>query len=231
MWFTFSFLQSLSRGMAVPHPRGLCSRMRLSDCPSAKAAMAVDSERRPNRVWRRWGPVDVLRGTGRGWSLALLAGAFALSAGWCNALAESPLLTLTNPAGSIQSFTLSELSALPTITLRAANEHQATADYTGVELHQLLAATGIAQGKELRGKHLSEYAVVSARDGYRVVFALPELDPVFADRKVVLAWRKDNQPLPEAEGPLRVIVPGEKHPTRWIRQVTSIRILAAPDSR
>jgi DMSO/TMAO reductase YedYZ molybdopterin-dependent catalytic subunit len=115
------------------------------------------------------------------------------------------------------------------ITLHAVNEHQPAGDYTGVELHQLLSANGVAQGKELRGKHISEYLVVSATDGYRVVFALPELDPQFAQRKIVLAWQKDGHPLPDAEGPLRIIIPDEKHPTRWIRQVRSIRVLAAPD--
>ena len=48
------------------------------------------------------------------------------------------------------------------------------------------------------------YLVVEAADGYRAVFALPELDPAFSDRVILLADRRDGKPLDGKEGPLRV---------------------------
>ena len=57
---------------------------------------------------------------------------------------------------------------------------------------------------------MSLYLVVEAADGYRVVFALPELDPGYTDRTILLADRRDGKPLSDREGPLQVIVPGEK---------------------
>jgi DMSO/TMAO reductase YedYZ molybdopterin-dependent catalytic subunit len=71
------------------------------------------------------------------------------------------------------------------------------------------------------------YVMVGAADGYRVVFALPEIDPAFSDRLILLADRRDQQPLSPEEGPLRLVVPGEKRQARWVRQVTSVTIRRA----
>jgi hypothetical protein len=76
----------------------------------------------------------------------------------------------------------------------------------------------------LRGKKLATYLVVEAADGYRVVFALPELDPAYTDKVVLLADRRDGQPLSEKEGKLRIVVPDEKRQTRWARQVISLTV-------
>ena len=69
--------------------------------------------------------------------------------------------------------------------------------------------------------------VVGAADGYRVVFTLPEIDPAFNDRLILLADRRDQQLLSSEEGPLRLIVPGEKRQARWVRQVTTVTIRRA----
>jgi DMSO/TMAO reductase YedYZ molybdopterin-dependent catalytic subunit len=60
-----------------------------------------------------------------------------------------------------------------------------------------------------------------------VVFALPELDPEFATQTILLAYQVDGKPLPAGEGPFRVVVPQEKKPARWIREVTAIKVLFA----
>ena len=66
--------------------------------------------------------------------------------------------------------------------------------------------------------------LVDGTDGYRAVFALPELAPDFANRVILLADTKDGQPLPPREGPFRVVVPGEKRPARWVRQVVAVTV-------
>jgi hypothetical protein len=68
---------------------------------------------------------------------------------------------------------------------------------------------------------------VEAADGYRVVFALPEFDSDFTDRKIYLVSKRDGKPLSEKEGPVRVVVSDEKHPARWVRQVTALKIKQA----
>jgi hypothetical protein len=70
--------------------------------------------------------------------------------------------------------------------------------------------------------------VASAADGYRAVFALPELDPAFTDGVVLVADKRDGRPLGGEEGPLRLVVAGEKRQARWVRQLTSLSVRTAP---
>ncbi len=83
---------------------------------------------------------------------------------------------------------------------------------------------GVKLGEQLRGKELALFLVVGATDGYRAVFALPELDHAFTDRIILLADRRDGKPLFEKEGPLPIVVPDEK---REVRQVISFTIRRA----
>ncbi len=73
---------------------------------------------------------------------------------------------------------------------------------------------------------MTEVLLVEATDGYKVVFALTEVDPAFASREIILADKRDGKPLDTKEGPFRVVVPGEKRPVRWVRQVTTFKIVA-----
>ena len=68
-----------------------------------------------------------------------------------------------------------------------------------------------------------------AADGYRAVFALPELDSAFTGGLVLLADRVDGRPLPAGVGPLRLVVPDERRHGRWVRQVIAVRVLRAPE--
>jgi hypothetical protein len=56
------------------------------------------------------------------------------------------------------------------------------------------------------------------------VFALPEFDPDFTDRVIILADRRDRHALAAKEGPFRQIVAGEKRHARWVREVTALDI-------
>ena len=66
--------------------------------------------------------------------------------------------------------------------------------------------------------------LVAGSDGYRVAFSLAELEPELTDRVILLADTKDGEPLPPREGPFRIIVPGEKRPARWVRQVSTVTV-------
>ena len=105
------------------------------------------------------------------------------------------------------------------------NDHGKTVKFSGVPVKLLLEKAGVMFGESLRGKALANCLLVEAADGYRVVIALPELDPGFTDRVILLADRADGQPLDSKQGPFRVIVPGEKRPARWVRQVTTLKIV------
>ena len=66
--------------------------------------------------------------------------------------------------------------------------------------------------------------VARAPDGYQVLFSLAEFDQAFSDRVIILADRRDGKPLDKREGPLRIIVPGDKRHARWIRGVDTLEV-------
>ena len=106
--------------------------------------------------------------------------------------------------------TAEQFAKLPRQTVHAKDHEGKEADYDGVAMVDVLKAAGVKFGQDMRGKALALYLVVEASDGYRAVFALPELDAAFTDRVILLADQKDKKPLDERHGPLQVIVPGEK---------------------
>ena len=85
---------------------------------------------------------------------------------------------------------------------------------------------GTPMGEQLRGPALAKVVVIHAADHYQAVSSLAELDPGLTDRTNLLAWSSNNQPQSVAQGPLRLVVPGEKRQSRWVRQVTAIEVVS-----
>lgn len=98
----------------------------------------------------------------------------------------------------------------------------------GVPLVALLRKTGLMPDGPLRGRELARSLHVQARDGYVVAFSLAELDPHTGNRAVFVADRCDGEPLGEADGPLRLVVPDDLRGARWVRQMESIALTPGP---
>jgi DMSO/TMAO reductase YedYZ molybdopterin-dependent catalytic subunit len=124
-----------------------------------------------------------------------------------------------------------DLARLPRTSVHAKDHDGREVEFSGVTLAEVLRLAGAPAGAELKGAALAKYVVVSAADGYRVVFALPELSPDFTDAVVLLADHRDGKPLTAAEGPLRLVLPGEKRQARWVRQVVSLVVHSSPPDR
>ncbi len=120
-----------------------------------------------------------------------------------------------------------DLAKLPRRTVRAKDHGGKESAYEGVELIEILRLAGVPSGEGLRGKNLSLYLMVEATDGYRAVFALPELDPAFTNQVILLADHKDGNSLSTSEGPLRIVIRDEKRQARWVRQVISLTVRRA----
>ena len=120
-----------------------------------------------------------------------------------------------------------ELAKLPRHTARVTDHNGVEATFAGPALVDILRLAGVKLGEQLRGQEMTSYVLVKAADNYQVVFAVAELDPGFTDRVIFLANRRDDKPLSTEEGPLRIIVPGEKRQARWVRQVTTLTVLHA----
>jgi hypothetical protein len=141
------------------------------------------------------------------------------------ALAQCQQLTVQVEAGKQVLLARADIEAFPHIkvTTGAAG---ASATFEGVSLQTVLEKAGVEFGQALKGKRLASCLLVEAADGYRVVIALPELDPAFTDKQILLAFLKDGKPLDEKEGPYRIVIPDEKRMARWVRQVTTLKIVA-----
>ena len=139
----------------------------------------------------------------------------------------APTLTLVGLDGRSRSVSGSDFARLARHDT-TVSAHNVSGRYSGVALTDLLALINAPLADSLRGRSLATYVLAEAADGYRVLFSIAELDSNFNDRIVIVADRKDGQPLAATEGPYRLIVPGEKRPARWARQVTRISLGRAP---
>src|SRR5262245_42436329 len=123
--------------------------------------------------------------------------------------------------------TAADLGKLPRRTIRAKDHDGKESEYEGSPLIEVLKRAGVKFGEGLRGKNLALYLVVEASDGYRAVYALPELDPAYTEKVVMLVDKRDGKALDAKEGPIRLVVPDEKMHARWVRQVTGLSIKRA----
>jgi hypothetical protein len=133
-------------------------------------------------------------------------------------------LTIQADAGK-QVLSRTDIEGLPHVKVTASEHSSGPVGFEGVTLKSILEKAGVSFGESLKGKRLSSCLLVEAADGYRVVIALPELDPAFTNKQTLLVFLRDGKPLGEKEGPYRILIPDEKRMARWVRQVTTLRIV------
>lgn len=144
--------------------------------------------------------------------------------------APAPAPAVLNVGGEVArplKLSAADVAKLPRQTVSAKDHDGKATTFEGVALVEVLRLAGVEFGEKLRGKNLALFLVVEAADGYKAVFALPELDPAFTDAVILLADRREGKPLSAAEGPWRIVVPGEKRQARWVRQVVTLTIRRA----
>jgi DMSO/TMAO reductase YedYZ molybdopterin-dependent catalytic subunit len=145
-------------------------------------------------------------------ALVMLAGAPALAAG-------------VSIGGQVQhpsTLTAEDLQKLPATTVPTSfqtDKGVESASYTGALLWTVLAhASPIdAAGKNARLRHVF---LVKGSDGYVISLSEGELDPMFENKSIILAYAKDGKPI---DG-IRLVVPGDKHGGRAVRDVVGIDV-------
>jgi len=128
------------------------------------------------------------------------------------------------------TITASDLAAMSRETIELTDPETADHEggkfkYEGVSLQEVLKKAGIPFGKGIRGKFLAAYVLASAKDGYQVVFSLGELDPTFGNEKVLIVDKRDGKPLFAYQGPLRLVVAGDKAGARDVRMLEKIEVV------
>jgi hypothetical protein len=151
--------------------------------------------------------------------------ALLLALVFSSAILQSQQLTIQTDSGKQVLLSRTDLEALPHVKVTASEHSSGPVNFEGVTLKSVLEKAGVGFGESMKGKRLSNCLLVEAADGYRAVIALPELDPAFTDKQTLLAFLRDGKPLGEKEGPYRIVIPDEKRMTRWVRQVTTLKIV------
>lgn len=144
---------------------------------------------------------------------------------------QSPTLTISGSGLELTKLSHDKLVTLPRTTLKVHEKEGEEFAYEGVKMADVLAVAGMKFGQSLRGERLADYLLAESVDGFRVVFALTELDPDFSDRIVLLADRRNGQAIEGRDGPLRIVVSDERKHARWVRNVSALTIHSAPKSK
>ena len=142
----------------------------------------------------------------------------------CGLAVRAQNLQVIDSEGHATSVTAAQIAKLPRVTVEV-KDHDSPAKFEGVPLSTLLTSAGVQGIGKMKGAWLTQGLLIEASDGYKVLFALAELDPDFATREIIVADTRDGKPLDAKEGPFRVVAPGDKRPARWIRQVTILRVV------
>ena len=129
-------------------------------------------------------------------------------------------LSVTAPDGTTTSVELDGLVRRSIVT----SDRGLKTTFDGVALRDVLAKVGVELGEALKGKALSRVIIASAPDGYQVTYAIAEVDAGFTDQVILLADQRDGRPLLPDTGPLQIVVPLDKRPARWVRQVTRLEV-------
>ena len=142
--------------------------------------------------------------------------------------AQDQVLRVIAVDGSEHPISAQAWAVLPRASVQATDHDGKEVTFEGVAAREVLKLANAPFGKDLRGKSLALYVVAEAADGYRAAYALTEFDADFTDRTILIADRRNGQALAEKEGPLRIVVPGEKRQARWLRELVAIRVQRAP---
>ena len=139
--------------------------------------------------------------------------------------AASPqVLEVVNGAGKTVVFSAADLARLPQKEVKTRDSRGEEVAYAGVAVADVLKQAEVDLAEKLRGKRLTDSLIVEATDKYRVLFSLPEVDPDWTDKVVLLATSREGKPLDAAHGPVQLVVPGDKRHSRWVKQVVRLSI-------
>lgn len=135
-------------------------------------------------------------------------------------------LALAGEGATAKTLTMAELAALPQVEVAITGRDSSRVVLRGPTVRSLMTLVGAPAGRELRGPSMLLVVVAEASDGYKVAYALSELDDQFNTVPVIVAISMNGGPLPFAEGPFRIALGGGgEHRARWLRNLTRLRLV------
>ena len=122
------------------------------------------------------------------------------------------------------TFTLADLQAFPKVTVMTNAQPLGAHSFGGALLYSLLQQAGIMTVSTRKNDILRKAVLVTGTDGYDVAIALSEIIARFANKQVILAYEEDGKPLPQADGFVRLVVPGDAFAGRYVSNVAQVAV-------
>jgi hypothetical protein len=141
--------------------------------------------------------------------------------------AETPraALIISGAVKTRVELTLVDLRGMTRASAKVPGRDGTEQEFEGVRLWDVIQKARSFDANEHK-ELVNTCVIIKASDGYQAVFSLAEIAPSMSDRVVILADRCDGKSLPEADGLLRIVAPGEKMRARWVQQVTGLEIVS-----
>jgi DMSO/TMAO reductase YedYZ molybdopterin-dependent catalytic subunit len=136
---------------------------------------------------------------------------------------SAPLVVIDGLVKHSLHVSAEDLRGMPTVRREVSflTDHgEQKATYVGVLLWDVVQRSGIddtAKWGELR-----HVMAVTGKDGYLVMLSFGEIDPNFGNAPIMIAYERNGQPL-EAGG-LRLVVPGDRHGARDVRDLVRVEV-------
>lgn len=158
----------------------------------------------------------------------IAAGSLVAAASW--AAAPSTQFGVNGAVSTPTSYSLAGLQARPavtqTVSFSSGNGSQ-THTYTGTSLWGILDSAGIVTNPNVKNDVLNKYVLATGSDGYKVVFALGELNPNFGDRPDLAAYSElvNGVPTPlGSDGFARTTAPGDVKGGRYVSNLAGLDV-------
>jgi hypothetical protein len=116
------------------------------------------------------------------------------------------------------------LRSMPALTVDVTfetGEGKKSGRYTGVLLWALLEKA-VLVNEPGKNSGLRHTLLITGRDGHAVALAAGEIDPQYEGKSVILAYAGGEPPASNAA--LRLVVPGDVHGGRSVRDIASIEV-------
>lgn len=132
--------------------------------------------------------------------------------------AASTAVRLQGAVNMPVSYSMAQLAGLPStsVTLSIEGHGDASGVWKGVPLLALIQKAGLSG----QGSGLEHVIIARGTDNYSVAIAMGEIDPRFEGKSVIVAYQKDGQPVSS----LRLIVPGDSHAGRDVRDLAELTV-------
>jgi hypothetical protein len=154
----------------------------------------------------------------------------AHGAGDASSAVKVPVLPQSNTIdvsylGKVTKVTMEDLRKLPQTTLNVHNASKNIDEsYTGPLLANVLGLAGLKASVDTEWAMLHSSLIATGKFNYFVVYSVPEVEPSYSTRQIIVAISKSGQPNTEG-GVIELVNTLDSNPIRWVHGLTDLTVI------